>query len=1044
MSFSSIVFTFRRFLHLLKKRGKKIYSFFEMMFWAFLGFFRALILFWKPTAFVFNVSKWKRRTVKNFLTEYNVIYVPLNKDLHRYRFRVLWSFRPVFIVWGRTIPDNITRFVQEYPTKIYHIEDGFLRSVGLGANHHLPYSICLDKTGFYYDYSAPSDLESILASYNFEKNQKLMKLARESIAEIKKMSLSKYNHVRTSIAPLLFGPKVRPRILVIGQVEDDQSLLYGCEKIMTNLELIKLVVQENTDAQIIYKPHPDVVAGLRKEISRTEDAAHLVEILRMPISLVDALHEVDRVYTMTSLAGFEALMHGVAVTTVGMPFYAGWGLTDDRQMVDRRARKLSFEQVFAAAYILYPRYINVKNNKKSSLSKTISRIIEQLNAIDFIENEQALRMLRPYNLSTHHSVDSRFLYKSTSNSFAIVTDTPDALKIARALAAYGKKITLISTRDALANQEDMLLSAEESENIQVTSLHKRYSIPLSEIEVSTVKMSQTFGDALRLAISEMASNHLRPNVVSEFCLGLEDYVYFEVLRLYGIQESLKEFDTILVLIKDEDANMDVIKSFYFGARSSGNLGKVYLSLLAENTRDYLKNIETKPVLESVTSQHLVKMRENFSSFWWSLQDEKYNDYASYGKHIVVCGNVAGENYGYSPASLKIVEVIEKKSNYPILFFTTGLLPVAGQEEVKSISLGKNLSDKFVVYNGNIGYFKNKYPEDILSSSSIFSEDLYLRLVDLVRHRLPEDFIDIFTPRLKKYCESLFSQMIFVAEISRTMSKAQLYASSMDRSYISRILAAVAKQEKVPSIGIQPQIISASLRYKPPSVDHMGVIDTAQVSVYKQLGAKPESLHAVGSVNVISRLQMMDNAVLKYGREPDPKTIFFAMQHSTAYEMIETSLALREICSQYGYRLVIKPHPHQELPILNKIRGMFASSSFAKVLSRESDTYEAVAECSIVVGLFSSVLLESALYGKDVVVAAFRDIEESIDFSRLGVAIKVTSAQSLESTLSELVQRGEISAQLRASREAYLMDNPQFLAPYTTATLEQFIAQHIPQ
>ena len=33
--------------------------------------------------------------------------------------------------------------------------------------------------------------------------------------------------------------------------------------------------------------------------------------------------------TMTSLAGFEALLRGKPVTTHGQPFYAGWGLTED-------------------------------------------------------------------------------------------------------------------------------------------------------------------------------------------------------------------------------------------------------------------------------------------------------------------------------------------------------------------------------------------------------------------------------------------------------------------------------------------------------------------------------------------------------------------------------------------------------------------------------------------------------------------------------------------------------------------------------------------
>jgi capsular polysaccharide export protein len=59
----------------------------------------------------------------------------------------------------------------------------------------------------------------------------------------------------------------------------------------------------------------------------------------------------------TSLIGFEALMRGKAVTTIGRPFYAGWGLTDD---VDPppRARSLTLDELLAAALILYPSYVD--------------------------------------------------------------------------------------------------------------------------------------------------------------------------------------------------------------------------------------------------------------------------------------------------------------------------------------------------------------------------------------------------------------------------------------------------------------------------------------------------------------------------------------------------------------------------------------------------------------------------------------------------------------------------------------------------------------
>jgi capsular polysaccharide export protein len=62
--------------------------------------------------------------------------------------------------------------------------------------------------------------------------------------------------------------------------------------------------------------------------------------------------------TMTSLAGFEALLRGKPVWTFGRPFFAGWGLTCDALDNPRRTRKLDLDQLVAGALILYPRYVH--------------------------------------------------------------------------------------------------------------------------------------------------------------------------------------------------------------------------------------------------------------------------------------------------------------------------------------------------------------------------------------------------------------------------------------------------------------------------------------------------------------------------------------------------------------------------------------------------------------------------------------------------------------------------------------------------------------
>jgi hypothetical protein len=65
--------------------------------------------------------------------------------------------------------------------------------------------------------------------------------------------------------------------------------------------------------------------------------------------------------TLTSLSGFDALLRGKPVTTYGLPFYAGWGLTTDKAVfpascLARRTRQLRLDELVAGALLRYPVY----------------------------------------------------------------------------------------------------------------------------------------------------------------------------------------------------------------------------------------------------------------------------------------------------------------------------------------------------------------------------------------------------------------------------------------------------------------------------------------------------------------------------------------------------------------------------------------------------------------------------------------------------------------------------------------------------------------
>ncbi|QEW21536.1 Capsule polysaccharide biosynthesis protein [Marinibacterium anthonyi] len=235
-----------------------------------------------------------------------------------------------------------------------HIEDGFLRSRGLGADLIPPLSLVADDLGIYYDPTRPSRLETLIIASTgaLRPDQRLR--AERLIAAITQSRLSKYN--LSGALPDLPDLPEGHRILVPGQVEDDASIRLGTDRVSTNLALLQATRAANPDAVLIYKPHPDVEAGLRPGAIDATGVADITAARADPIAL---LSHVQEVWTMTSLLGFEALLRGLPVTTLGAPFYAGWGLTTDLGRIPaRRGARPDLVELAHATLIAYPRYFD--------------------------------------------------------------------------------------------------------------------------------------------------------------------------------------------------------------------------------------------------------------------------------------------------------------------------------------------------------------------------------------------------------------------------------------------------------------------------------------------------------------------------------------------------------------------------------------------------------------------------------------------------------------------------------------------------------------
>jgi len=312
--------------------------------------------------FAFHLRRWKQAILRAYCPQARFTFLPLYLTdkvfTRKWATAIEASPNPALLVWGLNVPPAALAFARKNSIPLYFIEDGFIRSLVPNASHSAPFSLTIDSRTPYFDSRVASDLECLLSSYDFAGDTALMDRARDGIRSLLASRLSKYNAGNTRIDGYVPVQKDRRRILVIGQVEDDASIRFGCERPVTNNDVVRIAAAENPGCEILYRPHPDVLNGIRKRLSDPAEVAHLCRIVTDPLPLPELLETVDHVYTITSLGGFEALLRDIPVTVMGCPFYAGWGLTDDRQKNPRRGRKLRLEELFAGAYLLYPRYFN--------------------------------------------------------------------------------------------------------------------------------------------------------------------------------------------------------------------------------------------------------------------------------------------------------------------------------------------------------------------------------------------------------------------------------------------------------------------------------------------------------------------------------------------------------------------------------------------------------------------------------------------------------------------------------------------------------------
>lgn len=408
------------------------------------------------------------------------------------------------VVWGSRESPELRELVERRQVPLCRMEDGFLRSIGLGSDLHAPLSLVIDERGIYYDPSEPSALEELLQKEEFRPEE--LTRARALRERIVQAGLSKYNlgeHQRIS-APKS-GQKI---VLVIGQVEDDASIELGCVDLRTNEELLRSAREARPDAYLVWKPHPDVVRGNRKGAVDEARARLSADEIASDIAISDCLAVASEVHTMTSLVGFEALLREIPVVVYGRPFYAGWGLSMDRHPHPRRTRCLSIDELVAGTLLRYPRYVSQASGRVTTPERIVDELLHA-------RQESTTRAVR----STH--IVSRELGKLANLSRTLWSAYHTHKAPRHQSASHSSALARFVKKSALLLQGP------------AGPFMRRFGEELRQIGVRTTKINFHAGDALFYPGPDAIAFRGRPEEWPEFVGRVIDEREIDSIFLFG-------------------------------------------------------------------------------------------------------------------------------------------------------------------------------------------------------------------------------------------------------------------------------------------------------------------------------------------------------------------------------------------------------------------------------------------------------------------------------------------------------------------------------
>jgi capsular polysaccharide export protein len=241
-------------------------------------------------------------------------------------------------------------------------------------NERRAFGFILDDMGYYYDARQPSRLERTLNDPSFQLTDEQRRRARALIDRVVAENITKYNKYAGAAAKFEVE---NDAILVVGQKGGDASIHFAGANNRSFDDMLDAAVAGSDGRTVYFKKHPDTILGALNIDSKFGSG---VVVLPDEVNIDSIIDRCSIIHTVSSQVGFEGLLRGKKVITHGMPFYAGWGLTEDRLPPQRRSQKRTIEDLFHVACLDLSVYVDAGTGKHIEMEEAIDMVLKMREA----------------------------------------------------------------------------------------------------------------------------------------------------------------------------------------------------------------------------------------------------------------------------------------------------------------------------------------------------------------------------------------------------------------------------------------------------------------------------------------------------------------------------------------------------------------------------------------------------------------------------------------------------------------------------------------